>query len=107
MKRKDRNSVLAELEASPPQEPRVILATGKLVGEDFDHPSLDTLVLAVPIFLERTLAQYAGRLKSVCVGKWDLRIYDYIDIDDLRLYRMWNKSERGYRALGYAIMRAE
>lgn len=107
MKRKDRNSVLAELEALPPQEPRVILATGKLVGEGFDHPSLDTLVLAMPISWKGTLAQYAGRLNRVCVGKWDLRIYDYIDIDDLRLNRMWNKRERGYRALGYAIMRAE
>lgn len=105
MKRKDRNFVLAELEALPHEAPRIILATGKLIGEGFDHPSLDTLVLAMPISWKGTLAQYAGRLNRVCIGKQDLRIFDYIDIDDPRLSRMWSKRERGYRALGYTISR--
>jgi len=107
MKRKIRNSVLADLEALPTEEPRIILATGKLVGEGFDHPSLDTLVLAMPISWKGTLAQYAGRLNRTCIGKRDLHIYDYIDIDDPRVHRMWNKRERGYRALGYSIKRIE
>ena len=107
MKRKIRNSVLAELEALPAEEPRIILATGKLVGEGFDHPSLDTLVLAMPISWKGTLAQYAGRLNRMCVGKRDLHVYDYIDVDDPRVHRMWNKRERGYRALGYSIKRIE
>lgn len=103
MKRKIRNSVLAELEALPVEEPRIILATGRLVGEGFDHPSLDTLVLAMPISWKGTLAQYAGRLNRTCIGKHDLHIYDYIDIEDPRVHRMWNKRERSYRALGYSI----
>jgi superfamily II DNA or RNA helicase len=107
MTRKDRNAVLAELEALPDEEPRVILATGKLVGEGFDHPSLDTLVLAMPISWKGTLVQYAGRLNRACAGKRDLRIYDYVEIDDPRLNRMWTKRERGYRALGYEIRRIE
>ena len=107
MKRKDRLSVLMELETLDIKEPRVILATGKLVGEGFDHPSLDTLVLTMPISWKGTIAQYAGRLNRVCVGKHDLRIYDYLDDNDSRLVRMWGKRERGYRALGYTINRIE
>jgi len=107
MKRKNRNSVLADLEALPTEEPRIILATGKLVGEGFDHPSLDTLVITMPISWKGTLAQYAGRLNRTCIGKRDLHIYDYIDVEDPRVHRMWNKRERGYRALGYSIQRIE
>lgn len=46
MSKKQRAALIGELEALPADAPRVILATGKLVGEGFDHPALDTLVLA-------------------------------------------------------------
>ena len=48
--------------ALPADAPRVLLSTGKLVGEGFDHPPLDTLVLAMPVSWKGTLQQYAGRL---------------------------------------------
>lgn len=44
MSKKQRAALIGELEALPADAPRVILATGKLVGEGFDHPALDTLV---------------------------------------------------------------
>lgn len=47
--KKQRIFRMHELESLPPDAPRVLLATGKLVGEGFDHPPLDTLVLAMPI----------------------------------------------------------
>ena len=62
MSRKQRATLIAELDALPPDAPRVLLATGKLVGEGFDHPPLDTLVLAMPVSWKGTLQQYAGRL---------------------------------------------
>jgi superfamily II DNA or RNA helicase len=60
--KKQRAALIAELGALPPDAPRVLLATGKLVGEGFDHPPLDTLVLAMPVSWKGTLQQYAGRL---------------------------------------------
>lgn len=62
MSKKQRATIISALEALPPDEPRILLATGKLVGEGFDHPPLDTLLLAMPVSWKGTLQQYAGRL---------------------------------------------
>jgi len=72
------------------------------VGEEFDYSPLDTLVLAMPISWKGTLQQYAGRLHREHADKKDVRIYDYVD-DQLQLARMWDKRQRGYRAMGYRI----
>lgn len=104
LSRKQRSAVhdrLAELEDSAP---RVLIATGKLVGEGFDHAPLDTLVLAMPISWKGTLQQYAGRLHREHTDKQDLRIYDYVEPDQPQLARMWDKRQRGYRAMGYRIV---
>lgn len=83
--------------------PRILLATGRLIGEGFDHPPLDTLVLAMPISWKGTLQQYAGRLHREHSDKQDVRIYDYAEINQPQLNRMWGKRQRGYRAMGYEI----
>ena len=77
--------------------------TGKLVGEGFDHPPLDTLVLAMPVSWKGTLQQYAGRLHRQHAGKTDVRIIDFVDAGHPALFRMWDKRQRGYRAMGYSI----
>jgi len=106
MSRKQRAMLIAELDALPPDAPRILLATGKLVGEGFDHPPLDTLVLAMPVSWKGTLQQYAGRLHREHATKTDVRIIDFVDTGHRALLRMWDKRQRGYRAMGYSI-RAE
>lgn len=101
--KKLRAALIMELEALPPDAPRVLLATGKLVGEGFDHPPLDTLVLAMPVSWKGTLQQYAGRLHREHATKTDVRIIDFVDTGHLALLRMWDKRQRGYRAMGYRI----
>lgn len=101
MSKKQRAALIGELEALPPDAPRVILATGKLVGEGFDHPALDTLVLAMPVSWKGTLQQYAGRLHREHASKADVRIIDFIDAGHPALLRMWSKRQTGYKAMGY------
>jgi superfamily II DNA or RNA helicase len=103
MSGKQRATRVAALDALPPDAPRVLLATGKLVGEGFDHPPLDTLVLAMPVSWKGTLQQYAGRLHREYAGKANVRIIDFVDTGHPTLLRMWEKRQRGYRAMGYRI----
>lgn len=107
MSKKQRAALISELHELPSDAPRVLLATGKLVGEGFDHPPLDTLVLAMPISWKGTLQQYAGRLHRVHVGKRNVRIIDFVDTGHPALLRMWEKRQRGYRAMGYRLMVSE
>lgn len=103
MSKKQRAALITELGALPPEAPRILLATGKLVGEGFDHPPLDTLVLAMPVSWKGTLQQYAGRLHREHASKVDVRIIDFVDAGHPALLRMWEKRQRGYRAMGYRV----
>ncbi len=96
-------TLITALDALSPDAPRVLLATGKLVGEGFDHPPLDTLVLAMPVSWKGTLQQYAGRLHREHASKTDVRIIDFVDTGHPALLRMWDKRQRGYRAMGYRV----
>jgi superfamily II DNA or RNA helicase len=99
---KERRRSADQLASIPNNEERVILATGRYIGECFDHPRLDTLLLAMPISWRGTLIQYSGRLHRYFLGKTEVRIYDYVDSGVPVLLRMFEKRLRTYRAIGYA-----
>lgn len=101
LSRKQRVAIFSDLESLDASTPRVILATGRLIGEGFDHPPLDTMMLAMPISWKGTLQQYAGRLHREHAEKQDVRIYDYIEDSLPQLSRMWRKRQSGYQAMGY------
>jgi len=107
LSKKQRASIFSELQALDASTPHVLLATGRLIGEGFDHAPLDALVLAMPISWAGTLQQYAGRLHRNHVDKQDVRIYDYVEHDQPQLARMWDKRQRGYLAMGYKIIQPE
>ncbi|MEQ1910101.1 MAG: DEAD/DEAH box helicase family protein [Vicinamibacterales bacterium] len=104
MGKKQRQAVVDRLSAIPREEPRVILATGKYVGEGFDNPRLDTLFLTLPVSWRGTIAQYVGRLHRLCDGKRDVRVYDYSDLNVPMLARMFDRRCRGYEAVGYTML---
>lgn len=84
------------------QGPRVVLATGRYIGEGYDDPRLDTLMLAMPIAWKGTMTQYAGRLHRHHDAKHEIRIIDYVDHAVPVLRRMYAKRQRAYATLGYA-----
>ena len=98
---KRRRDDLSRLAAIPDDEERLVLATGRYIGEGFDDARLDTLFLALPVSWKGTLIQYAGRLHRLHPDKTEVRIYDYVDRDVPMLARMFERRLRGYRAIGY------
>ena len=104
MGKKQRQAVVDRLAAIPREDARVILATGKYVGEGFDDPRLDTLFLTLPVSWRGTIAQYAGRLHRLYDGKREVRVYDYADLNVPMLARMFDRRCRGYEAIGYTIL---
>ena len=103
---KQRRDVAARLAAIPKAEERVIVATGRYLGEGFDDSRLDTLFLTMPIAWKGTLAQYAGPLHRLNDAKREVIIYDYVDMRVPVLARMAAKRRVGYQAIGYKILSA-
>lgn len=99
---RQRKAVAEKLLSIPDDEERVIVATGRYLGEGFDDARLDTLFPTMPISWKGTLAQYAGRLHRLHSGKREVRIYDYADLNVPVLARMHQRRLRGYRAIGYS-----
>lgn len=89
------------LAAIPESEERLLIATGRYLGEGFDDARLDTLFLTMPISWRGTLAQYAGRLHRLHDAKRDVLIFDYVDASEPMLAKIAGRREAGYRALGY------
>ena len=104
MSRKEMAAVTARLAEIPEHEPRVLLATGRYIGEGFDDPRLDTLFLTLPVSWRGTLAQYVGRLHRLHHAKREVRVYDYADLNVPMLARMFDRRCRGYEAVGYRIL---
>jgi len=104
MPAKELKAAIASLSTIPESEPRVILATGRFVGEGFDDSRLDTLFLTMPVSWRGTIAQYAGRLHRLHVGKKVVRVFDYADLDVPMLSRMFDRRCAGYEEVGYTIL---
>jgi superfamily II DNA or RNA helicase/very-short-patch-repair endonuclease len=101
---KEVRGVTERLAKIPDDEDRILLATGRYVGEGFDDARLDTLFLTLPVSWRGTIAQYAGRLHRLHDRKREVRIYDYADLEVPLLARMFDRRCRGYQAVGYTIV---
>jgi superfamily II DNA or RNA helicase len=107
MGKKQRESLALEISAIPQGQQRVIIATGRYIGEGFDDARLDTLFLAMPISWRGTLQQYVGRLHRFHENKQVVRVYDYVDASVPVLNRMYEKRLKAYKALGYTVRPGE
>jgi len=101
--KKQLKAIMESIQNTPPREHRIILATGKYLGEGFDLPDLDTLFLVFPFSWKGTLVQYTGRLNRTSYGKKEIRVYDYVDEKVPVLSRMYVRRLKGYKTLGFTV----
>ncbi|RHW43474.1 restriction endonuclease subunit R [Neobacillus notoginsengisoli] len=99
--KKQQKAELERLANIPDSEERLVIATGKYIGEGFDDSRLDTLFLAMPISWKGTLEQYVGRLHRLYDDKQEVRVYDYADKKVPALEKMYEKRKAGYKNMGY------
>ena len=104
---RQRREMMQRLEEIAETEERVLISTGRYIGEGFDDARLDTLFLAMPVSWKGVLAQYVGRLHRSHPGKREVLVYDYVDTAVPVLRRMSEKRLRGYKNLGYIVENAD
>jgi len=103
MGKKQRRNLFERMDAVSDDEERVIIATGRYLGEGFDDARLDTLFLTLPVSWKGILNQYAGRLHRLHDLKTEVIIYDYADLEVPMLDKMYRRRLGGYNAIGYEI----
>lgn len=95
------------LEDIPDDAERLLIATGKYIGEGFDYAPIDTLFLVMPISWKGTLQQYVGRLHRFHNKKEKIKVYDYVDENETLLKAMFEKRLKTYHLMGYQIFGKE
>ncbi|MBD5549270.1 MAG: DEAD/DEAH box helicase family protein [Lachnospiraceae bacterium] len=101
--KKEHKEILKQMNQVTPEESMILVATGKLIGEGFDYPRLDTLIMATPVAWKGVVEQYAGRLNRDYDGKKNVIIYDYVDSHISMFDRMYHKRLKAYKQIGYDI----
>ena len=101
---KENSGVRKALHEIPNDKSLILVATGQKIGEGFDFPRLDTLMLAAPVSFDGRLEQYVGRLHRDYEGKKDVIVYDYIDSHIKVFENMYSKRLRTYKRLGYTLI---
>jgi len=101
LSKKERIHQIEKLKNLPVNEERLVIATGKYIGEGFDYDLFDTLFLVMPISWQGTLQQYVGRLHRANSSKSIVKVYDYVDQSVPMLKNMYEKRLKGYNLLGY------
>lgn len=101
---KENSAVRQRLKAVPRDQSLILVATGQKIGEGFDFPRLNTLMLAAPVSFEGRLEQYIGRLNRDYEGKTEVIVYDYID-SHIRVFdRMYGKRLKTYKRTGFHLV---
>ena len=101
--KKQHGAVLEKMKQVKADKSMILVATGKLIGEGFDYPRLDTLIMAMPVSWKSVVEQYAGRLNRDYEGKASVIIYDYVDSHISMFEKMYHKRLKAYKQIGYDI----
>lgn len=99
----ENNKFKREMREVPDTESVILVATGQKIGEGFDFPRLDTLMLAAPVAYGGRLEQYVGRLSRPYPNKKDMLVYDYVDLHIPVFERQYNKRLATYKKIGFRV----
>ena len=105
--KKEHKNIIGQMNQVQPNETMILVATGKLIGEGFDFPRLDTLIMATPVAWKSVVEQYAGRLNRDYEGKESVIIYDYVDSHISMFDKMYYKRLKAYKQIGYDVYAGE
>ena len=100
---KENADIRVRLKQVPKNESLILVAIGQKIGEGFDFPRLDVLMLAAPVSFEGRLEQYVGRLNRDYEGKEAVYVYDYIDAHMRFFNKMYGKRLKTYKRTGFSI----
>ncbi|EGL38262.1 TOTE conflict system archaeo-eukaryotic primase domain-containing protein [Oribacterium sp. oral taxon 108] len=101
--RKAKDKMRIQMRAISDAESIVLVAIDKYIGEGFNFPRLDTMMLTMPAAAEGNIEQFAGRLHRDYETKKEVIIYDYVDSHIRVLEKMYHKRLRTYKKIGYEI----
>ena len=101
--KREHKRILAEMCQVPSDKSMILVATGSLIGEGFDYPRLDTLIMATPVSFRGVVEQYAGRLNRDYEGKRNVIVYDYVDSHIPMFDSMYTKRLKAYKQIGYDV----
>jgi len=103
MGKKDRNETIAAVREHVEKKIQFCLfSTGSLIGEGFDLPELDTMLITMPISFKGRLTQYVGRLhRQTSSEQKEIVVYDYVDTCSGMTISMFKKRLSAYKKLGY------
>lgn len=104
---KENANIRIRLKQIPKNESLILIGTGQKIGEGFDFPRLDVLMLAAPVSFEGRLEQYMGRLNRDYDGKEAVYVYDYIDAHVHYFNKMYGKRLKTYKKTGFSIWTGE
>jgi superfamily II DNA or RNA helicase len=79
----------------------LVLGTTPFIGEGFDAPALDTLILAAPISFPGLLVQCAGRVIRSAPGKEFAEVHDYHDAAVPMIASSLQRRAPDVRSLGF------
>lgn len=105
--KKEHKNIIGQMNQVQPNETMILVATGTLIGEGFDFPRLDTLIMATPVAWKSVVEQYAGRLNRDYEGKESVIIYDYVDSHISMFDKMYYKRLKAYKQIGYDVYAGE
>lgn len=100
---KENEEIRRKLKQIPDNRSYILVATGQKIGEGFDCPRLDTLMLAAPVSFAGRLEQYVGRINRDYPGKKDVIVYDYIDTHIQKFDSMYLKRLQTYKKIGFCV----